>query len=93
MAEARRLKGGRWRLYVSPELRPVRDPQTGTIVTFDSIEAARRWWRHLGLAEPPPQESVKCARCRAYIGRSASTLYAGRYYHDSHTPQAIEFRR
>jgi hypothetical protein len=94
LAEARRLKGGKWRLYMTPNLAPVRDPETGEIATFDSLDDARRWWADVEPSEPPLDESIKCAWCGAYFG-GASTwrLYAGRYYHPSHTPQDTALRR
>ena len=94
MAEARRLKTGKWRLYMTPGLQPVRDPQTGTIPNFESLEAARRWWRTLNPGEAPPPEAIKCARCGTYLGRSSPwTLYAGSFYHEAHSPQVIDTRR
>lgn len=41
MVEARQLKAGRWRIYEGRDLNIVRDPQTGAIVTFDSLDAAQ----------------------------------------------------
>jgi len=42
MTEARRLKAGRWRIYDSlPRPKAMRDPVTGAIVTFDTLEEAR----------------------------------------------------
>ena len=94
MAEARRLKSGKWRLYKTPQLSPVRDPQTGDVPSFESLEAARRWWRDHSPSEVPPDESIKCARCGAYFGRqSAWAFYGGRYYHQAHTPQVIDAQR
>jgi hypothetical protein len=94
LPEARKLKAGRWRLYKTPGLYPLRDPGTGAIATFDSLEEARHWWRRLHPVEPPPTEALKCARCGAYFGPTSSqTLYAGRYYHPQHTPQAVNLRR
>jgi hypothetical protein len=86
MAEARRLKGGKWRIYVEPNLDPARDPWTGTIAIFESLEAARSWW---GTLHPGKSlcEANKCAWCGAYFGRLAGyTSYGGRYYHPQHTP-------
>lgn len=89
MAEARKLKAGKWRLYRSPELEPVRDPQTRKIVTFDSFQSAARWWRQANPTAPAALEANKCARCGAYFGPASDwTLCAGRYYHRAHSPQA-----
>jgi hypothetical protein len=94
MAEARQLKAGRWRIYLEPDLTIVRDPQTGAIVTFDSLDTARGWWLRLHPGDPPLQEAVKCARCGGYFGTAMDwKLYAGRYYHPAHTPQAVEVQR
>jgi hypothetical protein len=94
MAEARQLKAGRWRIYTGPELGTIRDPVTGSIVTFDSLEAARRWWRRLHPGDQPLEEAVKCARCGAYFGVTTPAMqYAGRHYHASHTPQVVDARR
>jgi hypothetical protein len=91
MLEARQLKTGRWRLYKSPDLLPIRDPETGGIVTFESLAEARRWWRRSNPGEGAPQEALKCAKCGAYFGRgSTRTLSGGLYYHLSHSP---EFQR
>jgi hypothetical protein len=88
VAEARRLKSGRWRLYKSPGLLPVRDPGTGGIATFRSLAEARRWWLGLDPQGLPVEEAVKCARCGAYFGRGSNgTQYAGRHYHPAHLPQ------
>jgi hypothetical protein len=93
MAEARQLKAGRWRIYVGPGLNLVRDPSTGSIATFDSLSAARRWWAQLHPGEAPLKEATKCARCGAYFGPAAgSTIYAGRHYHSAHRPEAIDLR-
>jgi hypothetical protein len=90
MAEARQLKAGKWRIYNGPELTILRDPTTGSIVTFDSLAAARRWWWDLRPDDQPLQEAAKCARCGGYFGLTTpSVLYAGRYYHSSHTPQVV----
>src|SRR3989442_11487065 len=91
MAEARQLKAGRWRIYVGTGLDLVRDPSTGSIATFDSLAAARRWWARVHPGEAPLPEARRCARCGGYFGPAAgSTLYAGRYYHPNHQPGAIE---
>lgn len=94
MAEARRLKTGKWKLYKTPDLYPVRDPATGAIPTFDSLAAARRWWLRHNPGGTALQEGIKCAKCGAYFGRSSNrTLYGGLYYHLSHTPQAAAAER
>lgn len=94
MAEARRLKSGRWQLYRTPDLDPVRDRATGAILTFDSLPAARRWWLQRYPGANPPHEAIKCARCGAYFGRASNPiLYGGLYYHLSHSPQAVEAER
>ena len=93
MAEARCLKSGRWRIYDGPGLNIARD-ETGATPTFDSLEVARDWWAGRHPADPPLQEAIKCARCGAYFGPAAEwTLYAGRYYHTAHTPQAVVLER
>ncbi len=94
MAEARQLKARRWRIYDGPDQTIVRDPKTGGIVTFDSLETARGWWQHRHPNDPPLQEAIKCARCGGYFGPStASALYAGRYYHAMHRPQVVDLQR
>jgi hypothetical protein len=94
MAEARRLKTGKWRIYSGPELEVTRDPQTGAIVYFDSLETARGWWDHHHPGDRPLREANKCARCGAYFGPLASyTVYGETYYHPQHTPQAIDVQR
>src|SRR5437016_11413448 len=81
MAEARQLKAGRWRIYLGTGLDLVRDPSTGSIATFDSLAAARRWWARVHPGEAPLPEARRCARCGGYFGPGAgSTFYAGRYY-------------
>src|SRR5437588_650283 len=50
MPEARRLKSGKWRLYQTPDLYPIRDPANGTILAFQSLAEARQWW-----SDRPPQ--------------------------------------
>ncbi len=93
MAEARRLKSGRWRLYMTPNLFPLRDPATGNIATFGSLEEARRWWLKIDPQGPVVKEAIKCASCGAYFGRASTwTQYAGRYFHPSHAPQALDLR-
>ena len=88
MAEAKRLKTGRWRIYRDPDKRLVRDPKTGTIVTFQSLTDARRWWSQINPAEPSLQEAHKCARCGAYFGINAPwTVRDGRPYHVEHAPK------
>jgi hypothetical protein len=87
MAEARRLKSGRWRIYRQPNLAIVRDPAKGTIPTFDTLTDARRWWSRLNPKEPSLQEAHKCARCGTYFGpRTPWTMYDTRPYHLSHVP-------
>jgi hypothetical protein len=91
MAEARRLKNGRWRLYKTPGLSPIKDPETGATLSFESFPEARRWWRRRYPDQPPPDEGIKCAKCGGYLGpKSSLTLVGGLYYHVSHSP---EFRR
>lgn len=93
MAEARQLKAGRWRIYVGTSIDLVRDPSTGLIATFESLAAARKWWAEHHPEEAPLAEAKKCARCGGYFGPAAgSTVYAGRYYHPSHQPQALDQR-
>lgn len=88
MAEARQLKTGRWRLYKTPSLYPVRDPETGRIATFESLAEARRWFRLRFPQEGPAHEAIKCARCGAYFGQdSTCVLVGGFYYHLGHAPQ------
>lgn len=94
MAEARQLKAGRWRIYEGPDRTIVRDPKTGGIMTFDSLDTARGWWQHRHPNDPLLQEAIKCARCGGYFGPSAaSTLYAGRQYHAMHLPQVMDLQR
>jgi hypothetical protein len=94
MAEARQLKSGRWRIYVGSDQTLVRDSTSGTVVTFDSLDTARGWWGHRHPNDPPLQEAIKCARCGGYFGPlTDSTIYAGRHYHATHTPQAIDLQR
>jgi len=94
MPEARQLKAGRWRIYTRPDLNLIRDPQTGSIATFDTLDAARRWWRGLYPGDPPLQEALKCARCGGYFGPAGDvTEYAGRHYHRMHAPQVIGVQR
>jgi len=91
MAEARQLKAGRWRIYIGPGLKLMRDPSTGSIATFDSFTAARAWWAKLHPGEAPLPEAKRCARCGGYFGPAAGwTLYAGRYYHPAHRPGALD---
>ena len=92
MAEARQLKAGRWRIYLGTGLNLVRDPSTGSIATFDSLEAARRWWARIHPGEPL-REAKKCARCGGYFGPGAgSTVYSGRWFHPTHVPAAFDRR-
>jgi hypothetical protein len=94
VAEARQLKGGKWRIYGAPELDVARDPQTGAIAIFDSLEGARHWSGRLHPSVPPLQEAIKCARCGAYFGPMSSYVSCrGRYYHPQHTPQAADVQR
>ena len=93
MAEARQLKAGRWRIYLGPGLKLVRDPSTGSIATFGSLPAARQWWAQLRPDDAPLPEAKRCARCGGYFGPAAgSALYAGRYYHPAHLPEAADLR-
>lgn len=89
MAEARQTKTGRWRIFTSPGGGALREPG-GTIPTFRSLDEARRWWTDRHPYNGPLPEAPKCARCGAYFGPGAeATVYAGRYYHEIHTPPAI----
>ena len=88
MAEARQLKAGRWRIYVGPDGALARDPETGSIASFESLTSARYWWAQLHPDEAPLREAKKCARCGAYFGRAAeATLSAGHFYHEAHRPE------
>lgn len=90
MAEARQLKGGRWRIYVGPGQNLVRDPSTGSIATFDSLATARAWWAALHPNDAPLLEANKCARCGGYFGEAAESMVsAGRYFHRGHQPQTV----
>jgi len=90
VAQVKRLKTGRWRIYRGPAESLVRDPATGTIATFESLADARRWWSGLKTSEPL-QEAHKCARCGAYFGASTPwTVHAGRPYHLAHAPGRLE---
>jgi len=95
MGEARQLKTGRWRIYTGSDLEIVRDPETGAIVTFESLAAARRWWSRVHPGEIPLPEAKKCAHCGAYFGRGSEwTVHDGRYYHPAHAPEALaSYRR
>jgi hypothetical protein len=94
MAAARQLKTGRWRIYNGPDLEPIRDPENGGIVTFDAFETARGWWARRHPDDPALQEAPRCARCGGYFEPGVvPTLYAGRVYHATHTPQAIALQR
>lgn len=87
MAEARRLKAGRWRIYLGSDRSLVRHPKSRAIVTFDSLAEARRWWQTLHPEDPPLEEELKCDWCGAYFGPSMKpVMYAGRSYHGVHTP-------
>ena len=76
MAQARRLKSGRWRLYNTSELFPVRDPATGNNATFGSLEEARRWWLKIDPQGPTVAEASKCASCGAYFGRASTSTFS-----------------
>ena len=94
MVEARQLRGGKWRIYRGPELDVARDPHTGGIAHFDSMEAARRWWARLHPDEPPLKEAIKCARCGAYFGAMAAYVSRGAsYYHPQHAPAPVDLHR
>ena len=87
MAEARRLKAGRWRIYVGPDLRLVRDPSTGAIATFNSLAQARAWWARLHPNHTQLREAPTCARCGGYFGPAVESIFSGgRYYHRGHQP-------
>jgi len=94
MAEARKLKASRWRIYAGPDLQVVREPATGLIVAFDSLEGARRWWAGYQPTDPPLQEAIKCVKCGGYFGASAAwTISGGRYYHEQHSRPAASLHR
>ena len=94
MAEARRLKSGRWRIYRGTEQELVRSPDDGRIASFGTLTDARRWWSRMNPSEPSLQEAHKCARCGAYFGASTPwTIYAGRPYHLVHAPNASDRTR
>lgn len=87
MAQAKRLKSGRWRIYRESD-RIVRDPATGAIANFRSLSEASRWWSQVNPREPSLQEAHKCARCGAYFGPSTPwAIYDGRPYHLPHLPR------
>jgi len=88
-SQARRLKTGKWRIYeTEPDLRAARDPASGSIPSFDSLEKARDWWGRLRPEEEPLEEAPKCARCGGYFGRNAAAIpYQGRVYHEAHLPE------
>jgi hypothetical protein len=87
MAEAKRLKSGRWRIYRDTD-RIVRDPATGAIANFRSFSEASRWWALVNPQQPSLQEAHKCARCGAYFGPSSPwAMYQGRPYHLAHLPK------
>jgi len=93
MPEARRLKAGRWRIYIGTGLNLVRDPSTGSIATFNSLAAARKWWAKQHPDAAPLAEAKRCAWCGGYFGPAAgSTLYAGRWYHPTHVRAALDRR-
>ena len=94
MAEARKLKSCRWRIYNWAELDVIREPVTGAIMTFDSLAGASRWWSEFHSGDDPIREARRCTRCGAYFGQGSSgMLYAGRYYHLAHLPQPDHRRR
>jgi len=94
LAEARRLKAGRWRIYDGPELQPRRDPATGVMATFESLGAAQRWWGGTRPGDPPLAEALKCARCGGYFGQMAECMsYQGSYYHQQHAPKTMAIQR
>jgi len=94
MGEARQLKAGRWRIYEGSGLEIVRDPQTGSIVTFDTLAAARRWWSRSHPDDPPLAEAKKCARCGAYFGPTTEwAVHDGRYFHPAHSPAVFTMHR
>jgi hypothetical protein len=66
MAETGRLDSAKWRIYLEPNLDPARDPETGSIHKFDSLEEAQRWWASLHPGDSQVQEAIKCAHCDAY---------------------------
>jgi hypothetical protein len=94
LAEARRLKAGRWRIYDGPDLQPARDPRTGVIATFESVEAAQRWWDGSHPGDPPLAEAIKCATCGGYFGQLAERIsYRESYYHRPHAPETTAIQR
>ncbi|MEO6795590.1 MAG: hypothetical protein ABI401_04575 [Candidatus Dormibacter sp.] len=94
MAEARRLKAGRWRIYAGDEGQIVRDPTSGAIATFDTLADARRWWARLHPDDRPLTEARRCARCGGYFGASTGwSVFDGRDYHPSHAPKTLEDRQ
>lgn len=88
MAEARRLKSGKWRIYRGNDRSLVRDPANGTIISFGTLTDAKRWWSELNPTAPSLQEAHKCARCGAYFGADTPwTVRGGRPYHLAHAPK------
>ena len=88
MAEARKLKSGKWRIYLGDEQALVRDPSSGSIVTFSSLNDAKDWWSEMNPAAPSLQEAHKCARCGAYFSANTPwTVRRGRPYHLGHVPK------
>jgi hypothetical protein len=86
-AVARRLKSGRWRIYLSGEV--ARDRSTRAITTFGSLEQARRWWGEQHPEDPPLDEAPRCARCQGYFGPTAPAIRLGDLlYHARHVPEA-----
>jgi hypothetical protein len=85
-AEARRLKSGRWRIYLSGQV--ARDA-TGAITSFGSLDQARRWWGEQHPDDPPVDEAPRCARCQGYFGATAPAIRLGDlWYHARHVPEA-----
>jgi hypothetical protein len=88
LAQARRLKTGKWRIYeTAPELHATRDPAGGAIPSFESLEKARLWWAQLHPDDLPLDEAAKCARCGGYFGRmAAARTHQDKLYHEAHLP-------
>src|SRR5207302_1778469 len=85
MAEARQLRRGRWRIYHGPALDVARDPQTGAIAFFDSLDAAQRWWaRQRPDLEAPLVDPIHHLRADAGRRQPSPTGYrtAGRFRHE-----------
>jgi len=90
MTEARRLKAGRWRIYDSlPRPKAMRDPVTGAIVTFDTLEEARAWLARVQPRNGSLSEASRCAKCGGYSGPEASFVFVeGKFYHVGHAPRS-----